>query len=240
METDRSEMHQLPPKDAWEDFTNSAYDPYGEQARRLEVRLLITYTDVMGQVTKREISVRRYVHDGCNGIMVAHCHMRDQSRPFRIAQIGAAVEVATGELIESLPTWLDARYRESPVGQGDLLLDEHEDALLVLLYLAKADGSFRQPEKSSLSAFLVGLGASTAGADCAIEELAKGWVPPGVREFQRILVKLSATRAAYRDAILVACESVASTKKRITPEEGLALERIRQALNVDDRRSDKL
>lgn len=215
-------------KDAWEDWATPVYDPYRD-GREFKVSLNLVYRDTKGQETVRRVETERYVHDGHDGIFHAFCYLRAQRRSFRFLRVQKAVDLSTGEVISHLPGWLDRQYELSDTGKAEAFMEEHDAALAALFYVAKADGSFRQPEKALISDFCEQQGCTVSGA---VVDAMAGWEVPSAIGYGKDLKELADMPDSYRQAVFAAAQGMSARKKTVRDTEARAVERMRKALGL--------
>lgn len=220
-----------PEKDSWENWEDDTYNPYAD-GKRLETALEIGYRDANGQQTRRRIDTERYVHDGRDGILHAYCHMRHQRRSFKFARILDAVSLSTGEVINDLPSWLDAEYIQSDAGQVDAFTQEHEAALVALFYVAKADGAFRAPEKQVLQDLFDEWGLyDPIHCDLLIKHMVQ-WAIPSAIAYGKALREVFLMPEDYQQQVYDAAQRMVGSKKTVRDTETRALERMRKELDL--------
>jgi hypothetical protein len=212
-------------KDAWEPF-----DRYNAKEIPGSGKFKITYTDTRGMTTEREIQVKRVLQSTDDTMIDALCLLRGAHRSFLNSRIQGAVDADTGEIVADLPAAAVANYKLSPAGQAGELFGREEDALGILLFVAKADGRMLKAERAIIANYLTthhpDILLSAAEIDAEIKKL---WVPDSIAELRRILKRLSAdtTRLAVIGA---AAKAMVATQKTVDPAEQLALDLIEQAL----------
>lgn len=220
-------------KDAWQDWTNHEFDPY-RSGHNLTTILDIQYVDTNDQTTQRRITTERYAHNGRDGILHAYCHMRQSRRSFRIANIAAATCSETGEMIHHLPAWLDEQYSQSDAGTVDAFVENHEAALTALFFIAKADGAFRQPEKTVVSDFCESVGCDIS--DKIVSEMTQ-WAVPSKIGYGKALRALAEQPDEYQLQVYRAGAKMLSDKRSPRDAEKAALERMRSTLGIDEKQA---
>lgn len=150
--------------DAWE-------GSFWEAPRNQGVAALIRlkYVDGQGSQTERDVEVRAFDPTSPSSLMIGFCRLRQSVRTFRFDRVMRATDLETGEVIQHLQSWLMERYRASPKGAAEHLLDGHMDMLKVLLYMAKADGRMMAAEVKVIAEFA----AKVSGQDGLTPEVVK-------------------------------------------------------------------
>jgi hypothetical protein len=139
--------------DAWD---QEALDGYFMGALRplTNVRLKMQYVDADGVITQREATTISFVLGlQGEGYLKAFCHLRNANRFFRFSRMSKVSELPSGASIDSIATFLQQRFDETPRGVADRFLSEHHLAMQCLFAMGRADGAFRAKEKEILLAF---------------------------------------------------------------------------------------
>lgn len=126
----------------------------------------IEYADADGEVTKRQITLRRL--DGPPGnpqIIGAHCHVRDAYRSFRIDRIQLMVDGATGEVLDPIEHCI-ALQRAGVLKAEDKALAR---IMRIMTFVARCDGQFHALEQDTLDDILGRYFRFFGGDDAAYE-----------------------------------------------------------------------
>lgn len=126
---------------------------------RLPLSLFIEYTDAAGNASSRRISIRNLRYSKDRIAINAYCHERREPRCFISDRINMAADCETGEILADPAGWFMTAYRAHPDGQQYLQRRQvdtaaaterqaYQDALLVLAYVARADGRMTQVERA--------------------------------------------------------------------------------------------
>lgn len=197
----------------------------------LSVDMQLDYQDSNGLKTSRRITTESYQYTATEGMIYAHCQLRNSGRNFVFSRIQRAIDPSTGEVIDDLRAWLDAHYAVTPAAALDKLREAHWDALNCLHYVAKADGAFRAKERDLVRDFLArhAPDAGPATLDALIEEI-KTWHAQSAIEFGKHLRKLIATPLAYRQDVVGIAEAMIASDKTAHSNEERAIKRLRKEL----------
>ena len=221
-------------KDAWENCNYNSFDVYTD-GKLLTANLKIHFIDREGKHTDREVILRRYVHDGTDGLLLAHCLMRDGNRPFAISRISNPVDLDTGELIPDLIKYLDDHYANTTNGKADVFIEEHYDALICLFYVCKTDDAFRSKEKQTLQGLFQVLGLfDNEVIDCILKRMTE-WTTPTRRNFHSQLKKIEASITfddLYKKRIFATAKAIIATDKKVRATEIEALELMSKLLKI--------
>lgn len=141
-------------KDAWEGW----YYDHEKGDFPIVIEADIRYIDINNQLTNRRITTKRFRIENFDGkddfIVLAHCHLRQQNRTFKLSRIQEFIDISTGELINDIPSYFPNNYEMSSSGQTVRLIEKVNHELTVLLYIARADTRLSAKEKSVLVGFL--------------------------------------------------------------------------------------
>jgi hypothetical protein len=107
--------------------------------------LRLWYTDRNGQKTERTVDVWEVGTGVSDNTLVGYCQLRQEPRKFYLHRIHQCVDTETGELINDIYQHLRQKYDQSPESKIAALLNTEQDALRILLYIGKADGSLKKP-----------------------------------------------------------------------------------------------
>lgn len=110
--------------------------------------LHIRYCASDGRLTERVVSVTAF--DSL--IMSGLCHLRRQQRSFYYDRTRTCFDVNTGEIITTPYEYLQNAYGQSVWHSLDLITEPNSPILDILLYVAKADGQLRAPERKVITA----------------------------------------------------------------------------------------
>lgn len=223
-----AQLDELPAEEDDSTALDWAADGHGPsfQFGKADIPVVIEYRSGNGCETAREITVEQYRYKDDRGTLSAYCHMRGARRTFVFSRILSATDPETGERIESLGPWLDARYLETPQAKASQCLDAHFDAIEALFYIAKADGAFRAREKEILRQFLVEQDVPLASAAVIVADVAK-WVTPSAVAYGKRIRALATTPGEYRRAILRSAQAIIGSNKEATPKEVRAIQRLK-------------
>lgn len=122
-------------KDNWERF-----DFYKANMVPAKGRYRITYTDQRGLTTERDIDIKR-AHDD-NGMLAvdAHCNLRGAHRSFIDDRIQSAVDLDTGEVVESVAQHAIGQYDNGEAGKVWKAIGREMMPVYLLVFVCRADG----------------------------------------------------------------------------------------------------
>jgi tellurite resistance protein len=214
--------------DAYEgSFIENAADPVP-----VDAYVEITYRDAKGNQSRRRIRTREFDRANTNGYLTAHCEMRGAFRTFRMDRVTRAVDADTGEVLPSLHAFLSAKYDASPERAMERTLSDADLELNVLMYIARADGSFRKAEKELILEFLRARMSDERVDDQALAKQLAVYGTGSVHVFKREVGKLAALPAAQREALHTLATRLIETQKTVHPAEQEALAYLAKRLGV--------
>jgi len=210
-------------RDTWEGAFWDAHNP-----RDLKLNLLIDYRNGEGVPTRRRITTRSFDSGRFEGLIIAHCHLRNATRTFRIDRVEAAVDTDTGEVIESLREYLELAYARSPDRARERFLADHAELLKVLFYVAKADGRFMREEKAVVREHLRGLIRDPRMTDPVVDSLFTGMEVPSPQSFKVAVGRALSEQLMPPEGLLDACRAIVATQKTASVGEQEALRYIEE------------
>lgn len=169
------------------------------------IALEIHYTDASKGDSVRVID-RMRVQDG---MLVAFCHLRGESRTFRLDRIRLAADIHTGEVIEDIELFL---AKDDP---SRMFLLAHKDMFQVLFYVGKADGRFHAKQKAVMHRAVAEIGGDSSLSKEAFDVMIRRLGDPvSSAEFRKILQRMAyASPDLLRQIHAIAKEMVAVKKE---------------------------
>lgn len=214
-------------KDNWERF-----DFY--LARMLPAcgKYRIKYEDQRGLKTEREIEVKRVYEIGGKYAFDAHCLLRGAHRSFIDDRISDAINVETGELVSSVARNALDQYISSDEGRVLAAIDREWVGVALLLYVCRADGQMRKPERAVVAEYLKQRCSDLNLSDLELDAAIKNAGEPDNREFKRFIRELvNAGKNDQLKDIRDCAIRIVSTQKTVSPLEKAALEMLTEAVN---------
>jgi hypothetical protein len=212
-------------KDNWEGSFWEVQQPFPVRAT-----LRIDYEDGAGKRTERVVDIRQFGTDLNGNILIGHCRMRNATRTFRSDRIKRCVDEETGEIVGDVFAYLREKYESSPEHTRDTLYEEEYDTLRVLLYVGKADGQLRAPEKVIIRETCRALANDSRITDAMIDELFSSLDAPTIQAFKLAVGRLAKKEAPAHALLMKAAEDMVAIQKTVHPSEKEALEYMRKRL----------
>lgn len=215
-------------RDSWDDE-----EDYGPSiARPISATLSIQYRDAGGSVTERVVDVNECDIANPSGYLIGYCRTRSAIRTFRLDRVLKATDLETGEVIDNLNKFAEARYLESPRASIDKLLGAYSDALESLFYLGKADGRFTAKEKQVLLGFCQRATGDQRISSADIDRVCREMAVPTKQAFKLRVGRLAKLDETTRTLILSTASDMVATEKSIAVEEAEALAYFEKRLAV--------
>ncbi len=212
-------------RDNWEGSFWEVQQPFPAKAT-----LRIEYEDGAGKQTERVVDVRQFGTDVYGNILIGHCRMRNATRTFRTDRIKRCIDEETGEIVSDVFAYLREKYDSSPERTRDTLIEEEYDTLRVLLYVGKADGQLRAPEKAIIRETCRALANDSRITDAMIDEIFSSLDAPTLHAFKLAVGRLGKREATARTLLMKSAEDMVATQKTVHSAEKEALEYMRKRL----------
>lgn len=122
---------------------------------KLNTLAFIAYIDASGQRSERRITLKS-IHQTYEDdyIITAFCHEREAQRSFKLSRIEKLVDMETGEIFPEPSKYFIDRFNNSPLGLLTKCYQDLESEILILTYIARADGYLRKKEREIISDFI--------------------------------------------------------------------------------------
>ncbi len=212
-------------KDNWERF-----DFYSARMLPAKGRYRINYEDQRGFKTEREIQVKRVYENGGQYALDAHCLLRNAHRSFINERIQKAINIETGEIIESVARDALAQYNDSGEGRALAAIDKEWMGVAILAFVCRADGQMRKEERTIVAEYLKRRCSTLKLDDAELDSAIKSIGDPGHREFKRIVRDLKSAGDSEQLRDLFDCANrIVGTQKAAAPMEKAALEILSEA-----------
>lgn len=194
----------------------------GQDVAVVHRQYVIDYSDAGGKHSTRRISVRGVqAREDADTYLISWCHERDDVRHFVASRISNLVDADTGEIIADPVAHFQALYQaDSKVAAWAadyakknarvVALRRFEDAVLVLVYVARADGRMIEKERQPILGF-VAFAAQALSLPPGME-----WMPERKikqlscdhEEFLRAAHNLASLDATAKSELLQAAQAV--------------------------------
>lgn len=215
-----SEDDQEREYDNWEGSFWEVEDPIPAKAT-----LLIKYTDGDGVASERTVDVRQVGPTPYGALLIGRCQLRNATRTFRTDRINHCVDAETGEIIEDVYAYLRNRYQSSPDYTLDQLLDNEYDVLRVLLYVGKADGQLRAPEREAIAEACKAITSDNRISADQVKNLLNRVDLPSLHTFKIAVGNINKRQdQQLKSTVMLAAKAIVATQKTVSPGEQEALD----------------
>jgi hypothetical protein len=194
--------------------------------------LRIGYRDYHGKDTTRTVSIRQMGALSGNFLVIGHCHLRNESRTFRIDRVRSCIDVDTGEVVTDVAKHLQGKFDASPDRAAEKLREAELDTLKILFFLGKADGQLRAAETSIIRETGHLLLNDSRLTDKMIDAVLRDFGAPSLQAFKLAVGRLAKRSPDVRAAIVDAARRMVATQAAVAPAEADALAYIEKRLAV--------
>lgn len=183
--------------------------------------LCIRYQSGAGEITERVVSATDYTPYDLSGL----CHLRGQHRTFNLDRILDCTDIATGEVVTDTHAHLRTIYMKSSRYSLQRLTDPEFPVLDILLYVGKADGQLRAPERKVIAAACKVFTHDLRITQDQVDDLL-GYTPvPSLHSFKIAVGRINKLRdEVIKRKLLAASRTIIATQKNVSPGEQEALD----------------
>lgn len=193
--------------------------PVEGTGRRIDAHLTIDYESTSRKITRRDVDVHTF-YRGENGCMFdCFCHLRKAKRTLSSRSVRNAVDRDTGEIVVDLCKHFEDKYEVNPEKPYDTLLQEYGWAIMVLNYVAGADGAIRAPERKAIAEFCLRREGHEALSIEKLDRLIRELGRPDKSVFHRMIRERSAAERVIKDIDETAVKMVEGKAKAHTDQE---------------------
>jgi hypothetical protein len=89
----------------------------GREGDFLVKRLHIRFIDKAGQITERDIDTQCFLTDGQEGLVLAHCHLRNADQCFTMSRITSLLDLDSGETTNDIANWFITQFAQAQTQQ---------------------------------------------------------------------------------------------------------------------------
>lgn len=214
--------------DAWEGSFWDASEP-----KPVNARLQLMYVDAQGAKSSRTVEVRQFGELPDTTLLIGKCLLRNATRTFRTDRIQQCVNDETGEIIDDVGAFLRGLYLQSPDRSMQTLQETELDVLKVLLFVGKADGQLRAPERHVIKETCIALTGDSRINDGAVRELLSSMDVPSRSAFNLAVGRLAKRASEHKGTVFTAATSIVATQKTVHPAEQEALDYIQEKFGID-------
>lgn len=215
------------PGDAWE-------GTFWEVDVPVELKAIfhLDYVDGNDRATERTVEVRQFGRYGAAYLLIGYCYLRKATRTFRSDRIRRCVDVGTGEVIPDVGKYLTELYASSPEATLDRIRDEEFDVLRIMLFVGKADGQLRAPERAIIASVCRELTADSRLDDSLIRTFVDQFDVPSLTAFRQAVGRAASLDPRRRALLISSAEAMVATQKTVNPAEQDAVVYLKARLAV--------
>jgi len=136
----------------------------------------------------------------------------------------------TGEIFENPSQYFTERFQDSPIGMITNIFQELESEILVLTFVARADGYLRAKEREIIMKFIIDKSNADLDHKLLEDEIRRTYCES--QDFRYSLKKISNETVEYRTKIMDLSTDIVNTDKNPDPMELGALELIKRYLKL--------
>lgn len=190
-----------------------------------EVKIALYYKKADGTKSNRIIDVVNY----SNTYIEGYCYLRNEYRTFRVDRILEIADGETGEIIKDIKSYFIKKYESSDYYKMDCLFEKYNNILRILLYIAKADGSYLKAEKVIIRDAIRNLTNEYSISDEIIDKMINNLNVPTFNAFKTDIKKLKEEN--YPIDIFKVALDIINTQNSVHEKEKEALEYIAENLD---------
>ncbi|MDY7395572.1 NINE protein [Aureibaculum sp. 2210JD6-5] len=224
--TDKNTFY-VPEEETTEDFEL----PEGFASIKLNSLAQIIYIDSKDQKSERRITMNSVSQTANNDYVIkGYCHEKKAQRTFRLTRIQQLTDMETGEIFENPSQYFTERFQDSPIGRITKIFQELESEILILTFVARADGYLRIKEREIIMKFIIDESNADFDKKLLENEIRRTYCPS--QDFRDSLKKVSKETVEYKTKILDLSTDIVNTDKNPDPIELGALELIKRELKL--------
>lgn len=224
--TDKSTFY-VPEEEIIEDFEL----PQDFDSIKLNSLAQIIYVDSKGQKSERRITIHSVSQTVNNDYIVkGYCHEKNALRTFRLTRIQQLTDMETGEIFENPSLFFIERFQDSPIGIITKIFQELESEILILTFVARADGYLRAKEREIIMKFITDASNTDLDQELLENEIRRTYCES--QDFRDSLKKVSNKTVEYKTTIIDLSTDIVNTDKNPDPMELGALELMKKDLKL--------
>jgi hypothetical protein len=179
----------------------------------------------MGEESSRDIDIQGVKIENDYLYIYAYCYLAKDRRQFRTDRI---VSISCeGHTIQNPKQFLWDMYTNSPLYKTPQALEEHTDEILVLVFLARADGKMLKNEREIIGRYV---DLIVPGIDAAaVEKMLKN-TSCELAEFNKILKRTKTWGPNIKNLVIDAASQIFALKKQSDPMEQGMFKKLRMTL----------
>lgn len=209
-----SKMYNVP-KD---DIIESIILPDDIEILKLNSLAQISYTDNAGQRSERRITMKAIQQTYDNDYLItAYCHEKQAERSFKLSRISKFVDLETGEIFPDPRKYFLERFNNSPLGLISKCFQEYESEILVLAFMARADGVLRKKERDIIVDYIQSKRSSTLDSNLLDVEIKRTYCDSS--DFRKSLRSIKSKSDIEKLQIFECATGIVNSDKKTDPVE---------------------
>jgi hypothetical protein len=201
----------------YDSYEGSFYD--AEDPIKVSCTLQINYISGEGKQTTRTIRVKEFSKTLHGGLILAHCHLRNENRTFRTDRIRSCIDTETNKSIPNIAEYLLEKYESSYQAKADKMLETYYDHLSILIYAAKLDGQLRKEERLVIREACRSIVQEPELSDDVLDEIIAKIDPPSLRNFQLAVGRIVKCQVSSPVDLIATVTKIIDTQKTRAPSE---------------------
>lgn len=211
----------------------------------------IKYKDGNGNITNREIYIKKFGKASFGGFILAHCFLRDANRTFRTDRILECIDGETGEYIKDTSNYLQEIYfnseaykefqeqqkrrEEKEIASNYLseFLNKYDNLLKILVYIVRCDGSYNSREKAIIKELFENLeDDNELLTDKMLHKVLLDYTLPSIQAFKINLDKFIKENKYPQIDLVDIAANIISTQSTVHPNEQEVLDYFTKKFNI--------
>lgn len=214
-----------------EDFIEETDLPEDIEILKLNSLALISYEDAKGQKSIRRVTIKNIYENHNDEYMIsAFCHERNAYRTFKLSRILELTDIETGEIFNNPKEYFVERFENSPIGNVVQAFQKLEDEILILAFMARADGFLRQKERQIISNYIKNKIDGNFDNEILDNEIRKIYCESN--DFKKSIKKLKNNSSFDKNTLFNSLTDIVNSDKKTDPIEIGILEHIRQEFKL--------
>lgn len=205
--------------------------PDGIDILQLNTLAFISYKDAQGQKSERRITIKSIYQTHGDYSISAYCHEREAYRTFKLSRINQLTDIENGEIFDNPSEFFLERYNDSPIGQLTNVFQELEHEILVLSFMARADGFLRQKEREIIAKYILNRSNIDLNNEILDKEIRRTYCESS--DFRKSLKKISNNPKIDKMKLFNSANEIINSDKKTDPIEIGILELIKKELKIE-------
>lgn len=199
---------------------------------KLNTIVQLTYCDAKNQQSVRKVTIKSLyqLFDGKDYFLDAFCHEKKAQRTFKLSRIVSLVDIETGEIFPNPVKYFMEKLNNSPSGEVTQCFQKLEDEILVMTFVARADGYLRIKERNIIASYIEKRHGSQLDKSILDNEIRLTYCDN--KEFNKSLNNLSKNIGLDKKAFAEIIHNIVNTEKTIHPLEKALLFSIDNELKI--------